>query len=290
MDFRDTVSGWCGSACLAVCAAPFDLVKVRQQLPGSSGSSAAVLQQLLRSEGLLALWRGVGPAFSSAVVENTVVFTSNGLLLRALGHSAGSGSSSSSSSSLWQHAVCGSISGIFSSLAICPCEVVKCKQQTAAPGSSSALACCRAILAGSSGASGFYAGLAPLMLRDIPLNAVMFGSYSLYSRALAWALPSTASASASASEEPAGWRALLAGGLAGSTAWAAVFPADTLKSRMQASGSSGGSVRSVLAQVLAEAGPRGLYKGCGAAVLRAFVANGALFWGVEASRQLLGAE
>jgi hypothetical protein len=88
---------------------------------------------------------------------------------------------------------------------------------------------------------------------------------------------------------------MLQGGLAGSSAWAVVFPADVVKSRLQAGGLSTGDAaaaarRSLLTTV------RGLYKaggiavfynGASAAICRAFPANGALFLGYEMSMKVL---
>jgi solute carrier family 25 carnitine/acylcarnitine transporter 20/29 len=47
------------------------------------------------------------------------------------------------------------------------------------------------------------------------------------------------------------------------------------------------SLRAALREVLRENGVRGFYRGWSAAVLRAFPANAALFWGVEMSNSLL---
>ena len=103
----------------------------------------------------------------------------------------------------------------------------------------------------------------------------------------------------------------LQGGLAGVTGWTAVFPFDTVKSVIQtgvlpsetpAAGSSAAPVRAkeeglkpppsfstALRAVLKHGGVRrGLYRGLSAAVLRAFPANAALFWGVHTAETVWG--
>ena len=153
-------------------------------------------------------------------------------------------------------------------------------------------------VARAEGVRGLFAGLGPLLLRDLPLNAVMFGTFKAVSRALA--PPAGASAAAG------GWRDFVAGGVAGTAAWAAVYPADVVKSRVQVAGAAvsgaeggggstpstrqGGSTLSTLRAIVREGGPRALYRGCSAALTRAFVANAALFWGVHAAADILGAQ
>lgn len=81
-----------------------------------------------------------------------------------------------------------------------------------------------------------------------------------------------------------------AGGAAGSSSWAIVFPADVLKSRLQVADTGTGSrigALSLAKQLYRAHGVSVFYKGVGAAVLRAFPANGALFAGVELTRSAL---
>ncbi len=85
------------------------------------------------------------------------------------------------------------------------------------------------------------------------------------------------------------------GGLAGSTAWAIVFPCDVVKSRLQAGALSSGAATTGAAPSLftaaralyAAGGVRVFYHGASAAVLRAFPANGALFLGYEMAMRLM---
>lgn len=105
-------------------------------------------------------------------------------------------------------------------------------------------------------------------------------------------------------------RAQPQGGLAGATAWSAVFPFDTIKSVVQTGVLPGGGGGPSQLQQQVAAGRRvgpppafgealravlrhgggvrgGLYRGWSAAVLRAFPANAALFWGVHTAEAAL---
>lgn len=296
---RDSVSGAFGAACLVAAGAPFDTVKLRVQT-GQAASPLACLRSMVATEGVLSLWKGAGPAFSSAVIENTVIFTVNGLFRRLLLRSR----PDDHEETVAEHAVVGAATGVFSSTAICPAEVVKVRMQYQRSGSSAAgasagaaggprfasgWAAARHIYAHEGGLRGLFAGLAPLMVRDIPFNAIFFASYrsacGAYRR---WA-------GLRAEEQLPAPATFLAGGLAGVAAWSIVLPADRVKSAMQVAGQVEGhaptynaTMASTLRHVLAEGGgPRALYVGWSAAVLRSFPANAALFWGVETADRLL---
>jgi hypothetical protein len=293
---RDSVSGAFGAACLVAAGAPFDTVKLRVQT-GQAASPLACLRSMVATEGVLSLWKGAGPAFSSAVIENTVIFTVNGLFRRLLLQAR----PDDHEETVAEHALVGAATGVFSSTAICPAEVVKVRMQYQRNGASttggggggprfaSGWAAARHIYATEGGLRGLFAGLAPLMVRDIPFNAIFFASYrSACSGYRQWAglrpeqpLPAPAT--------------FLAGGLAGVAAWSVVLPADRVKSAMQVAGQVEGhaptynaTMMSTLRHVLAEGrGVRALYVGWTAAVLRSFPANAALFWGVETADRVL---
>ncbi|CAI9535000.1 unnamed protein product [Staurois parvus] len=83
-------------------------------------------------------------------------------------------------------------------------------------------------------------------------------------------------------------RILLAGGVAGMCNWVVAIPMDVLKSRFQtANADQYRGALDVLREVLKNEGPRGLYKGFTAAMLRAFPANAACFLGFEVSMTFL---
>ena len=158
-------------------------------------------------------------------------------------------------------------SGFCSATAICAPEVVKCKLQmdkaplTAATARKAVLSIYR-----SDGVAGFAKGMQALWMRDVPFYLAFFGAYSALTRGYkmvrkSWNNNSTANANANASasananangsgsgayhgtiadkekveEEVPLFFCWVNGGLAGSFAWATVFPVDVVKSLQQTS-------------------------------------------------------
>ncbi len=303
MALRDTLSGLSGAVCLVYSSLPFDTAKLRLQTTTSYSGVFNVVSRMVTEEGVTALWKGAMPALSSALVENGTVFTVNGILRRT-----GWLAEKESDLTFAQHALLGAVSGLFSATAITPAEVVKCRMQyqrnvaSTAQGVISTVPVfrngwhCAMHIAQKEGTRGFFAGLAPLLLRDVPFNGLFFGSYRVYIYLLL-SFSSTDKSNQSHTQneshaEPAGHHAFLAGGLAGMTAWSVVFPADALKSRMQVHGIARPDVPAprmvdTAKAILREGGVRLLYRGWSAAVMRAFPANAALFWGVETADSAL---
>lgn len=263
----------------------FDTTKTRMQTnPALYSGMKDAFSRIVRQEGALALWKGGSPAVASAVVENSVLFTVNGMLKRAW---ADTTAKTEGDITPMENAVIGGLSGFFSATAICPPEVVKCRLQVQRAGAGGRGGAGRATAAApprysgavdcvkkthrADGLRGFFRGWTPLLMRDVPFNLVLFGCENLYMRSLAhvpWLDPSGPAV------------AFLSGGLAGSTAWALLFPFDLIKSRMQVSTGDGRTtVASMACALHATGGVAVFYRGVVPAVTRAFFANGALFFG-----------
>lgn len=320
---RDTLSGAFGSVCLTYAGLPFDVVKLRMQTSTLSSSSTVPLRSvsslspwetartIIRQEGITRLWRGAGPALTSAMVENTVVFTANGFFTRLYSSIImGNGQRMDEDQlTFLEHFAIGGLSGIFSATAICPPEVIKCRLQYHRNLSSlSSLSpshgtngpyrngwTCAKYIYHTEGIKGFFSGLLPLLYRDVPFNTLFFGSYRVYSYILNASIFNRFSVSSTGTStdknENTGIRAFMAGGFAGMTAWAIIFPFDVIKTKMQilgsqASSSNTGTFR-LLQQIVREEGFKRLYYGSTPAILRAFPANAALFWGVETAKTIL---
>lgn len=235
---------------------------------------------------------GATPALSSALIENSVVFTSNGALRRVFANGR-----SEEELYLLEHALIGGLSGIISATSICPAEVIKVKLQyqrslaTGVKQYTGPVHCLTSILK-NKGLKGLFAGLSPLLMRDVPFNTLFFGTYRTYCAGFKYINDRKDQSELSAAE------VFLSGGLAGMTAWSIVFPFDIVKSRMQAglsmdaagnlvSSTTESSAREVAIEVYKEGGVRKFYRGWSPAVLRAFPANAALFLGCELSHRFL---
>lgn len=81
---------------------------------------------------------------------------------------------------------------------------------------------------------------------------------------------------------------LSAGGFAGMACWTVSMPADVLKSRFQTApdGTYRGGM-DILTRLLKEEGFGALFTGIRPALIRAFPANAACFFGMEVSRKML---
>eukprot|EP00834_Sanchytrium_tribonematis_P006637 NODE_507_length_6688_cov_1.276673.p5 type:complete len:173 gc:universal NODE_507_length_6688_cov_1.276673:5273-5791(+) len=124
------------------------------------------------------------------------------------------------------------------------------------------------------GVRGLYKGTMATLLRDCPGSVAYFGAYEVVKK---WLTPSDGTLSIPA--------VLTAGGCAGIANWAVAIPADVLKTRLQASSHS--SIVAVFNELIAAEGFKGLFRGLGPAMLRAFPANAACFLGAEVTRSAL---
>lgn len=293
----ESIAGFSGGVCCVYAGLPFEVVKLRLQTSAMGGRAYAgvrdCLAQIVRGEGVRALWRGAVPALASATLENTVLFTANevvkGVLLDGVAEPA-----------LWQLAACGGLAGAASATAICPAELVKCRLQfqvgvggsagqgtaqgTKAPLYRGPLHCVLQIVR-HEGPQALYKGWLPLLARDIPFNTVFLGSYEAYCAGFRWVRSALATDDSISQLE-----IVFAGGAAGATAWAVVFPMDVLKSRLQAQASSRSGALAAMVSSIRTEGLHSVFRGYSAAVLRGFPANGALFLGYDLTKKLLGVE
>lgn len=122
------------------------------------------------------------------------------------------------------------------------------------------------------GAIGLFRGFNITLLRDIPSFAGYFMVYEGGKRVVA-----------SMGQKPESMltpaELLVCGGMAGFGAWLPCYPQDVLKSRIQTKQLS--SIRGAFEGLLLESGWRGLFRGIGPTMVRAFPANAATFLAYE---------
>jgi hypothetical protein len=62
---------------------PFDVIKIRLQTQSELYQGPLnCFKRIFMEEGVLAFWKGVTPALGSAFIENSILFTANGILKR----------------------------------------------------------------------------------------------------------------------------------------------------------------------------------------------------------------
>ncbi|CAE8617509.1 unnamed protein product [Polarella glacialis] len=271
-----------GSRMLAAC------VTGAQRMPGPYRGLGDCLSRVAREEGARALYRGAVPALASAVAENVTGITVQHACHRKLGSFWGN---PDARFTLGTECLLGGFTGLFTAVAMCPFEVVKVRIQAlrsaepasrgsaGASGTQNLVACVRKVLE-QDGAMGFYRGITGLSARDVPYNAIFFGTYEgtctliMHSQGIA------------RKDELRPWAVMSAGGFAGAVGWSIVIPFDVAKTRLQ-SGKMQGSVVHALRTIAAKEGARALFFGWAAAVTRAVPANAGLFFGVEMSGRWL---
>ena len=277
MSWKDTVSGLAGSFACTTFGLPFDVAKSRLQFGEAKylGLTDCMLRTA-RTEGPLALYKGFMPALGSAAVENSVGITVQRSLRRNL--AAAQGLDEDARFSMATEMGLGGATGIFTSIAICPMEVLKVRLQVQNP--SPGWLAEAGTLISAQGIGGLFSGLGALMLRDVPFNALFFGGYETICTAMM-------KYRGMQSKDELGTPSIFfAGGAAGAIGWAVIIPFDVAKTRLQ-SGAASGPLVPLMLKIVRDEGAGALMTGWSAAVCRAFPANAGLFAGVELMSRLL---
>nr|XP_033778596.1 mitochondrial carnitine/acylcarnitine carrier protein-like isoform X1 [Geotrypetes seraphini]XP_033778605.1 mitochondrial carnitine/acylcarnitine carrier protein-like isoform X1 [Geotrypetes seraphini] len=277
--FKNFLAGGVGGICLTVAGQPLDTIKVNMQTqkkphPGQTllyKSTFDCFLKITASQGLRGLYKGMGAPLAGITPTMALAFFGYGLGKRLQQQSP------NDNLTFPQVFAAGMMAGVFSTTVLAPLERVKCLLQVQANSAIcrySGPVDCVCQLYMESGVQGIYKGTLLTLLRDVPATGVYFMTYEWFKVSLTPEGKSISDLSA--------LRILTAGGLAGICNWVVAIPVDVLKSRFQtaAKGTYRGLV-DVLREVLHEEGPRGLYKGFTAAMLRAFPANAACFFGFE---------
>lgn len=270
-------AGGFGGACLAFVGAPFDTVKVRQQI--SHTHPVPLVRSIVGVEGVRGLWRGAASPIIASVAQFAIVFAGfdfnrKVLVPQLTGLPEGD---------LRATGLAGSLVAVPTSFLYTPFDRVKCVMQAEgrriANGGvarfASTWACALHLWRGGRLFRGFWITLA----RDAPAWAAYFMVYNAAKRQLSSAaLDGHAELSVGAS--------LAAGGLAGASTWAVALPADVIKTRYQAHTyhhTYGHAARAVFARY----GVLGFFSGGATMVLGGVPRDAACFCGVEVATRAL---
>lgn len=284
--------------------APLDLARVRLQQRGAHTSGIfGLLSTVVRTEGVRALFRGMSYPLVTMAAQQSLCFQAYGAAFRMLrpsdaaadGASPGEGiglqpqegsryedaaAHIADMSPVWFAAGC--YAGGVQCIITVPQELLKIRLQVqrqtrGQPGYCGPLGMVWKTLR-REGPVGLYHGTSVTLLRDVPSYGVYFVANEVVKEALEPGFLSRGTCSA--------FTELVAGGTAGSMAWASIYPIEIVKCRVQAEGRPW---RQVVGGMLAE-GPAAFTKGMTATLLRAFVVNAAIFYGYGcAGRALRGA-
>lgn len=274
---RDVFAAAIGSLCCCYSGQPLDIVKVKMQTrPQQYTSMLPTAASLLQQEGLLAFWKGSVPTAMGMMGESVVAFGINAALVRTFPDQPSNDPSQDSKPNLLKPFLLGPVTGCSAALVLCPAEVVKAKTQVGIAGT-----CPRAIarqMIQQGGLKSMFSGLDGQFMRDGFFYTLFFGGYEVCKYGFRTAFPSM----------PDELNFYLSGGIAGMAGWAVAIPFDVPKTVVQAKWDTRvfGDYFPTMLRIARERGiRRGLYQGLGPALGRAFIANSALFLGVEMGKR-----
>ncbi|KAM3911580.1 mitochondrial carnitine/acylcarnitine carrier protein-like [Leptodactylus fuscus] len=279
------VSGGMGGVCLTLAGQPMDTVKVNLQIQARPvegqrlqyNNTVDCFRKIVSQQGLWGLYKGMGAPLAGVTPIMAMTF---------FGFSLGKKlQQNEPRDKLRPHQMfsAGMLAGLFAAIIVVPAERIKCLLQAQANSPRKRFLGpmdCAGQLFREQGIQSLYRGTVLTLLRDIPATGMYFMSYEWMKEKMTPHGGSVRDLSAA--------RILLAGGVAGMCNWVVAIPMDVLKSRFQtAPNNQYRGVQDVFREILRDEGPRGLYKGFTAAMLRAFPANAACFLGFEASMKFL---
>jgi solute carrier family 25 (mitochondrial carnitine/acylcarnitine transporter), member 20/29 len=280
----DLTSGTIAGVAQLAVGHPFDTIKVKLQgmpaaLPGQAplySSALDAVRKTLASDGVAGLYAGVLAPLSFVAVFNAILFAANSTMRSLVSRGQKRHVDEMSMSELF---TCGVGAGFAVSWVACPTELVKCRLQS---GSEYAgpLDCAKRVYS-ARGVAGLYKGMAPTLAREMPANALYFGTYEATKRAIA------RSTGAKSTDELLPPALMFSGGMAGLGFWSTVYPIDSIKTRIQCDSDLAPKYKGMVdcaQKTIRSEGLGALYRGIGPCLARAFPANAVTFMVFELVR------
>ncbi|KAF9427157.1 mitochondrial aspartate-glutamate transporter agc1 [Podila epigama] len=246
---------------------PIDLVKTRMQNQRSKvvgellyKNSIDCFKKVIKNEGVLGLYRGLGPQLIGVAPEKAIKLTMNDLVRRHLTDKDGN-------ITFVGELIAGGVAGGSQVIFTNPLEIVKIRLQVAgeaAKASEGAAPRPGAVtIVRNLGLMGLYKGASACLLRDIPFSAIYFPVYAHLKKDVFKEGPDHRLAIS---------ELLMAGAIAGMPAAYFTTPADVIKTRLQVEAKKGQSTYSGITdaarKIYAEEGFRAFFKGGPARIFR----------------------
>mmetsp|Transcript_14752 Transcript_14752/g.19285 ORF Transcript_14752/g.19285 Transcript_14752/m.19285 type:complete len:310 (+) Transcript_14752:136-1065(+) len=278
---KSFLSGGVGGICVVLVGHPLDLIKVRMQTAAVGAKNASVLGMFANTfakEGIPGLYRGVSAPLLAVTPIFAISFWGYDMGQRLIRWAKPDVKELSLADKCWA----GGFSAIPTTAVMAPSERIKCVMQTTT-GKYNGMLDCAAGIYREGGVRSLFRGTFATLLRDVPGSIAWFGMYE-YAKLEMMRLQGYEDTS-----QLSPIAVLTSGGLAGMACWMVAIPPDVLKSRYQAApeGTYTG-IMDVYTKLMKEEGPGALFKGIRPALIRAFPANAACFFGMEVSRKFLG--
>ncbi|TFK77439.1 mitochondrial inner membrane protein [Pluteus cervinus] len=265
---------------------PIDMVKTRMQNQRSTvvgqmlyKNSLDCARMILRNEGLLGFYRGLGPQLVGVAPEKAIKLTVNEVIRsRAMDPETGR-------IKLHWEIIAGGMAGGCQVIFTNPLEIVKIRLQMQGETTSVEVAKRKGAvhIIRQLGILGLYKGATACMLRDIPFSAIYFTAYSH--------LKTDVFNEGYNGKQLSFLETLASAGIAGMPAAFLTTPADVVKTRLQTEAKSGQTnykgVRDAFVKIYREEGFRALYKGGAARVIRSSPQFGFTLLGYETLKNWL---
>eukprot|EP00580_Thalassiosira_gravida_P007776 CAMPEP_0201626888 /NCGR_PEP_ID=MMETSP0493-20130528/2085_1 /ASSEMBLY_ACC=CAM_ASM_000838 /TAXON_ID=420259 /ORGANISM="Thalassiosira gravida, Strain GMp14c1" /LENGTH=297 /DNA_ID=CAMNT_0048097035 /DNA_START=21 /DNA_END=914 /DNA_ORIENTATION=+ len=287
----DFVSGWVSGGVSVLACQPIDTVLTRMQAnagiptagvekitnrrPAPVAASVNIFRGMVSNFGVASLWRGSSAMIGAVPVQNALLMTGYGAGKR-WSESSDPGSNSNILIGVFMG---GCVGGVLQSFVMSPVELVKVKQQVVGESVTSATSTvCRGLFS----SAGAWKGLGATLLRDGIPHGVWFASYE-YAKTELTDYRLRENESKKAEDDIA--IPMISGAFAATTAWVVGYPADLIKTRIQAG--SGNGIMGTTRDIINESGWRGLYNGLTLKLLRAVPASAIGFLTYESAAKML---
>ncbi|KAI8870144.1 mitochondrial carrier [Ramicandelaber brevisporus] len=222
--------------------APLDVIKIRLQLDvshgwklGSPHSMFRSGAELVRAEGIRALWKGNLSAEYLYLIYSAVQFTA----VDAMDKLQAQYISDTVPPSV-QSFISGAVAGSVGSLATYPFDLLRTRfaaQHRHNAAYSGLMDACRQIWT-HEGISGFYRGAMTAVVQILPYMGCVFATQRFFKQRLQQAFNTDESAAGKQSQSVIAYTDAVAGGMAGLVSKTLVFPLDTVRKRLQVQGPS----------------------------------------------------
>lgn len=242
----------------------------------------------LKHEGIYkGLYAGTVPALVTNVVENSVLFLCYGFCQKFMARVTRK--DDVKELSMLSNGTAGFLAAFFSSIAITPTELIKCKLQASYEMQRLELARGNKVervgslemtvnIFKADGIKGLFRGIIPTLFREMPGYFLFFGAYEGTRELL--------KKEGQNKEDIGLFKTMVAGAVGGASFWTAIFPFDVAKSRIQVNKGEAGLFR-VLVNIWKHEGFMGLYNGLGPTLVRTIPATAALFATYEYSKMYM---
>nr|CAB3266176.1 mitochondrial basic amino acids transporter [Phallusia mammillata] len=253
---------------------PFDTIKVRLQTqPGKYRGIWNCFTTIVKQETVHGLFKGMSSPLLGLSLINAIVFGVQAQTIAAFGRET-----------TFTHFASGAFAGAVQSVICSPMELAKTKMQVQGIGTkvvkdkvvySSSVDVLRKTFR-AEGLKGCYRGMLITLIRETPAFGSYFASYDILTSVV------FKFETSQMYKKEGIMKMLTAGGLSGMVSWAITYPADVIKSRIQADGTGGrpykySGIMDCARQMQKKEGSGVFFRGITSTLLRAFPVNAATF-------------